>query len=99
MSLYSAPRPPRRKAQPRSAKSGQFKTIEPLDDPDLFGFVHGSHDSLVRAAQFLERVPVAVDEVAAAQARAFVVAYLREVASVIGEGLVIDAGRAWPHQN
>ncbi|MBF9264283.1 hypothetical protein [Paracidovorax cattleyae] len=69
-----------------------------MDDPLLFQFVRDSHEALVRAANFLERVPVADDEVAACQGRDFVVAYLRQVASVVGEGLVLDPALAWPDQ-
>jgi len=99
MSLYSAPRPPRKRPQPRVANSGRFRAVEPLDDPALFDFVRESHGALVRAAQFLERVPIPGDETAAGQVRAFVVAYLTEVAETIGEGLVVDPGRAWSDQS
>ena len=92
MNLYSAPRPPRKKALPRSSASGRFRAVEPMDDPGLFGFALDAHRSLLDAARFLDLVPIDGD-VAADQARAFVVAYLRGVAAAIAPDLVVTAGR------
>ena len=43
MDRYSAPRPPRKKPQPRAALSGKFQSIEPIDDAKLFEFVRDGH--------------------------------------------------------
>lgn len=89
MDRYSPPRPPRKKPQPRSGRSGQFQSIEPIDDAYLFEFVRDGHRSLAAAAAFLQAVKLAEDEVEAGRARAFVVAYLEEVAAVLRPHLVV----------
>lgn len=94
MNPYEAPRPPRKRHYPRDAKSGAFRPVEPLDDMILFGFVRDSHESLTRAARFLERVPIAGDEVAVGQVRDFVVAYLEVVAAELARDLVVGDGCA-----
>ena len=89
MDLYSAPRPPRKKPQPRAVLSGKFQSIEPIDDVQLFEFVRDGHRSLLGAAAFLDRVPLGADEPDAVQARVFVVAYLEQVASALAPHLVV----------
>lgn len=89
MDRYSPPRPPRKKPQPRSGRSGQFQSIEPIDDANLFEFVRDGHRSLLGAAAFLDRVQLGADEVEAVQARAFVVAYLEHVAATLAPHLVV----------
>jgi len=89
MDRYSAPRPPRKKPQPRAVLSGKFQSIEPIDDVHLFEFVRDGHRSLAAAAAFLQAVKLGDDEVEAARSRAFVVAYLEEVAAVLRPHLVV----------
>lgn len=55
MSLYSAPRPPRKKRPPapHSVKSGQFRHLEPLDDMAVFSTVLDGVRSMQGAIEFL----------------------------------------------
>lgn len=89
MDRYSAPRPPRKKPQPRAALSGKFQSVEPIDDAWLFDFVRDGHRSLVAAAAFLQLVKLGADEAEAVRSRDFVVAYLEEVAAVLRPHLVV----------
>ncbi len=58
MNLYSAPRPPRKKRPPapRSAASGKFRPLEPLDDMEVFSEVLAWVRSMQGTIEFLRHV-------------------------------------------
>ena len=93
MDLYSAPRPPRKKPQPRAVLSGKFQSIEPIDDAKLFEFVRDGHRSLLGAVALLQGVKIGGDEVEALRARDFVVSYLHEVAATLAPHLVVGEAK------